>query len=746
MAGKTNLTFTTFSAKKLLSKANTSMAASDNEEVIGSSVQVGSETIFGDSIPSGPTKTLYTVQSASADANASVEYVELDLTPVNASYYDANTYDGDASAQAAGFHAYIFKLKSDYESSSNNTKKGNGVFDNTIHLTGTLGGLQIVPPSFSLASPNPYTCTIYSGSRDVDDQISLTDEIDWYVDYYNGILFVQDYDANKIPTRAKAFIYVGRMLSDTIGGGGSGSGVGWVGSGNGGISTTGSLFVGTNGASPSAADIYLSNNGAAVFNEQANNVDFRVESVNRQGAILVNADTDQVLILSGGSAASINESAGTDVAFYVSGSVGSRGTTTRGTAVFGGDVAVSGGLYFGEMSSPGSVPDGSIALYGKDNGSGVTKLYFKHGATETEVGIATGGTGGGVGWVGTAPSLINTTGSLGVSGSLFVSEYIKHIGDEDTYLRFQSDELDLQVGGKSMVKMSEGSNDQVLIMSGGSAKSVDPKGFADANFFVSGAIGSKNTTTSGVSVFGGDAVVSGSSYTLGDLYVGDGSNAAAIRHNGNNDLYIRYVSNDTMQFVAGGNEMITLRESTYDVLDINSQKADIDFRVYGQDANNPALMYDAGKNQILFLSGGSPNSPNLSDRADINYFVSGTIGSKNTATRGTAVFGGDLHISGNLSISGPGDGGSIAFSGGATVGGNLAVGGNIVPNSDLAYNLGSESARFANIYTGDLHLRNERGHWQIIEESDCLTVTNKLTGKRYKMVLEPYLDGNIDNE
>jgi hypothetical protein len=40
------------------------------------------------------------------------------------------------------------------------------------------------------------------------------------------------------------------------------------------------------------------------------------------------------------------------------------------------------------------------------------------------------------------------------------------------------------------------------------------------------------------------------------------------------------------------------------------------------------------------------------------------------------------------------------------------------------------------MYTGDLHLRNERGDWTIIEESDFLTITNNKNGKRYKFVLE----------
>jgi len=702
MAGKTNLTFTTFSAKKLLSKANTSMAASDNEEIIGSAVQLGAETIFGDSIPSSPSKNLYSVQTGSGGKPA-VEYVEFELSPVNASFYDANSFDSEASAQAAGFHAYIFKMRSDYESNSNNTKKGNGVFDDTIHLTGTLGGLQIVPPSFSLTSPNPYTCTIYSGSRDVEDQISLTDEIDWYVDYYNGILFVQDFDASKVPTRAKAFIYVGDMLKDTIGGGGGGTGVGWIGSGNGGISTTGSLFIGTNSATPANADIFLSNNGAAVFNEQGNNVDFRVESVNRQGALLVDADTNQVLILSGGSANSIDESSGADVAVFVSGTIGSRGTSNKGTALFGGDVAVSGGVYFGEISTPANVPDGSIALYGKDNGSGVTKLYFKHGSTETEVGIATGGTGGGVGWIGTAPSLINTTGSLGVSGSLDVSEFIRHIGDDDTFIQFADDAIGITVGGEQLITVSEAGTDMVTVGDGGDVDFRVRTENDDNTLYIEGST---------------DRIGIGTNSPSSIVHIKESAPTLTLQRENNSNA-------STINFV--GQNGNTANSVVHD-----SSTNDLVFKTFNGSAPEEILRigdhYGTPNRQVIILSGSGMHAAAMQPREtkDIAFFVSGSIGSRGTSVPGTSVFGGDVHISGNI--------------------GPLNVGGNVVPTSDRLYDLGSENARFANIYTGDLHLKNERGHWQIVEEREFLTVINRLTGKRYKMVLEPLPDGKEKDE
>ncbi len=64
-------------------------------------------------------------------------------------------------------------------------------------------------------------------------------------------------------------------------------------------------------------------------------------------------------------------------------------------------------------------------------------------------------------------------------------------------------------------------------------------------------------------------------------------------------------------------------------------------------------------------------------------------------------------------------------------------GGNVIPVTDVLYDLGSTSNRWANIYTGDLHLRNERGDYTLIEEADFLSIRFNKTGKRYKFVLEP---------
>ena len=60
----------------------------------------------------------------------------------------------------------------------------------------------------------------------------------------------------------------------------------------------------------------------------------------------------------------------------------------------------------------------------------------------------------------------------------------------------------------------------------------------------------------------------------------------------------------------------------------------------------------------------------------------------------------------------------------------------IRPARDNKQDLGSPKKRWANLYTGDLHLKNERGNWTVIEEENYLTLRNNKTGKKYKLLME----------
>ena len=78
--------------------------------------------------------------------------------------------------------------------------------------------------------------------------------------------------------------------------------------------------------------------------------------------------------------------------------------------------------------------------------------------------------------------------------------------------------------------------------------------------------------------------------------------------------------------------------------------------------------------------------------------------------------------------------------------GQAKFGGDVLPSTDSTYDLGSNSERWANIFTGDLHLSNEgsegnevdgtSGNWTIQEGEDHLYIKNNKSGKKYRFALE----------
>ena len=92
---------------------------------------------------------------------------------------------------------------------------------------------------------------------------------------------------------------------------------------------------------------------------------------------------------------------------------------------------------------------------------------------------------------------------------------------------------------------------------------------------------------------------------------------------------------------------------------------------------------------------------------------------------------------------------SLNFYTGSSGGGSLRAiidsSGNLIPGADNTYNLGSTSARWANIYSADLQLSNEGsqndvdgtwGNYTIQEGENDLFLINRRTGKKYKFLLE----------
>tara|TARA_R110001592_G_scaffold188358_3_gene433524 strand:+ start:24526 stop:30843 length:6318 start_codon:yes stop_codon:yes gene_type:complete len=343
-------------------------------------------------------------------------------------------------------------------------------------------------------------------------------------------------------------------------------------------------------------------NSEVVFNEDGNaNMDFRVESNNKMHAIHVASDSDTVLIHSSSYAE------GAHVSFFVSGSTGLATQSHGGITVFGGDVVVSGSLVDGNHKK--------IALDSFVENGTFSTLPIASGADSISVGNDSQATASGAIAVGNKSrasgarsiALGSATGNntaSGISAAALGGEAITASGDYSAVLGGQtnvaSGDYSVTMGRSNTVA----GDDSVGIGKSLTVPEADTIALGNssdnAKVVVSGSLKVNSTST-----FNNDVTFAGNS----DLIV-----------NG----YIKHLSdvNTRMQF---STDRIRFATHGIDRLDINSDS------------------------QVLVLSGGHSTSANPAAGTDVNFFVSGTIGSKGTATKGTSIFGGDLHVSGALS-------------------------------------------------------------------------------------------------
>ena len=169
-----------------------------------------------------------------------------------------------------------------------------------------------------------------------------------------------------------------------------------------------------------------------------------------------------------------------------------------------------------------------------------------------------------------------------------------------------------------------------------------------------------------------------------------------------------------------------------------------------------------GKNQVLKLTGTIAGNVNVTipDGIEKTYLVenatvgaftvtfktsSGTGATWSTTDKGYKI----LYSDGTNIVDVTADLGNIT-AGNITVGtiasGAITATGNIIPGADDTYDLGTSTAVWQNLYTGDLHLSNQsknegnivdgtKGNWTLQEGKNDIFMINNISGEKFKINL-----------
>jgi len=400
-----------------------------------------------------------------------------------------------------------------------------------------------------------------------------------------------------------------------------------------------------------------------------------------------------------------------DVRTLLSGAVGTTNSNTRGVTLVGGDLVVSGNTDFKGAVAIGSISSDNLTLASVSS----NEPYLRFRDSTVQINRRTGD-----------DALVFLDGDLGISKSLRDLASLSVTDNTDVFTISGGEPSYIKTTGS----FSFDSDDQYTTAVNG--------GNSDTYFYVSGSIGSAvksyrpaSNLDRGTAVFGGDVHISGSIFT-------DNPQFYMTLHTAYNTPGYGYPV-PFSGLMAGAGAVI------------DTDGSGIPVQVRGANAGNEHLLALTGS--MAFAYPGSGDNVKIEMKTDNRlefHNSAGEVFRMTGASGGQAVwFTGNNRIYfedtsryvygvtqdsvKKLKLENTDSGGTVAVS---TNSGRMEVTGSLYPGADNTYDLGSNDYRWANIYTGDLHLQNERGDWTVIEEEDFLTLRNNKNGKRYKLLME----------
>jgi hypothetical protein len=442
-----------------------------------------------------------------------------------------------------------------------------------------------------------------------------------------------------------------------------------------------------------------------------------VNSVNKGGILKIDASEDTVGFFDGDE--QNHAITGEDIHWYVSGSASNKNNENGAVAVFGGNVVISGTLYDGDGDSiAGGGPAGSDTQLQYNNGGsmgGLAKLtwddtnFLLGASATTKLQIRDSGI------------FINSPsdGDLQISSDGTAEDAIKLVCANS------AGGIDIDCGttgynttttGHLALTSSLNHKHAVQLLASAGGMEFKAAGAAGEDIDITNAAGSI-IITAGEDV---DSCIyihadAGTSETI-NIHSDQGTGASAATES---DASVQLESD------AGGIGLLSKLDA------VNA------IRIEANGGTSENIVIHA--NQGTAATEGAASIQLLSDDGGINI-KSGLDGANAillTADGGTSetiVLHADQG-NGDASIKLLSDAGGITLQCNSSK--NVTVtGGGLLPAADNSQDLGSASKRWENVYTGDLHLQNDRGNWTMIEEPTFLSLRNNDTGKRYKLLME----------